>query len=307
MFAAAFTAISTMVPAPRARIGPMPAGRLALGFDFGTSGARCAALGTDGAAVFGESVSWGVARERSQTAADWVDALHALLDAVPADVRARVSRIAVSGTSATCLLCDSATREPSAGRGAPRMYDYSVAKQAPGGAGAQALKLIGEHAPPLHTTRGASSALAKLVAWHFEEPLRPGEVRLNIYVVLSRGVVRDAPSVLARHLAAAELAAPTHPRRCWLTRPSSSPHSCSTRRRRANRPSRATGTTRSRRAPASVKPRARRIRSATRAPAIGLGEVPGRLHWRCCSRRARAWLRWPPSRGQRLAVITPNP
>jgi len=169
--------VMTLVPAPTPRLGPMAAGDAALGFDFGTSGARCAALGADGSPLCDDvSLAWGAERERTQTAADWVEALHSLLDALPADVRSRVSRIGVSGTSATCLLCDATTRTPSEGRGAPRMYDFSVAKQAKGDAGARALELIGMVAPPLHVARGASSALAKLVAWHYEEPLRPNEV-----------------------------------------------------------------------------------------------------------------------------------
>jgi hypothetical protein len=181
MLASGFVATPAMaglVPAPAARIGRMPNGEAALGFDFGTSGARCAALGADGAPLCDDvSVEWGADRERLQSASDWVEALHALLDAVPSDVRSRVSRIGVSGTSGTCLLCDAATRTPSEGRGAPRMYDFNVGKQAPGDAGARALALIGAAAPPLHVARAGSSGLAKLVAWHFEEPLRPGEAR----------------------------------------------------------------------------------------------------------------------------------
>lgn len=174
----ATSAMAALVPAPAARIGRMAEGEVALGFDFGTSGARCAAIGADGAPLCDDvSVTWGAARERSQSAADWVEALHALLDAVPADVRSRVSRIGVSGTSGTCLLCDAATRLPSHGRGPPRMYDFNVAKQARGDAGARALELIGAAAPPLHVARAGSSGLAKLVAWHFEDPLKPGEAR----------------------------------------------------------------------------------------------------------------------------------
>ena len=55
------------------------------------------------------------------------------------------------------------TRTPAAGRGLPRMYDFSVSKQAAAGAGDAALQLIGEHAPPKHTVRSTSPAPAKLL------------------------------------------------------------------------------------------------------------------------------------------------
>lgn len=100
--------------------------------------------------------------------------MHSLLESLSADDRKRVARIAVSGTSGSVLLCDGATGEASS-RGC-RMYDFSVTKQAPGGSGDQAMDLLKEAAPAGHTACSPTSALAKVVAWHCEAELAPGEV-----------------------------------------------------------------------------------------------------------------------------------
>ena len=146
MAAAAGVAAS---PPPPPAIG---GDELALGFDFGTSGARCAVVDASGAVVCEPAAyAWGSDQERTQTAEAWVDALHSLLDALPAELCGRVRRIAVSGTSSSVVLCDRRDGTPAAGRGLPRMYDFSVSKQAAAGAGDAALQLIGEHAPAKHT------------------------------------------------------------------------------------------------------------------------------------------------------------
>ena len=158
MAAAAGVAAS---PPPPSAIG---GDELALGFDFGTSGARCAVVDASGAVVCEPAAyAWGGEQERKQTAEAWVDALHSLLDALPAELCGRVRRIAVSGTSSSVVLCDRRDGTPAAGRGLPRMYDFSVSKQAAAGAGDAALQLIGEHAPPKHTVSSPTSALAKLL------------------------------------------------------------------------------------------------------------------------------------------------
>ena len=147
------------------RARALAADELALGFDFGTSGARCALVDAEGKLVCSPpSFPWGE-RERQQTAADWVDALHSLLESVPPAQRRRVSRIAVSGTSSSVLLCDEVTGEPSSERGC-RMYDFNVVKQAAGESGEHAMALIRAAAPEAHTVRSPTSALAKVVAWH---------------------------------------------------------------------------------------------------------------------------------------------
>ena len=85
--------------APARQLSPLHGDALALGFDFGTSGVRCVVVNAEGCIIASpDGYMWGE-RERRQEATDWNDALHAQLDALPADARARVQRIAVSGTS----------------------------------------------------------------------------------------------------------------------------------------------------------------------------------------------------------------
>ena len=70
------------VPAPARKLTPLTDG-LALGFDFGTSGVRCAVVNAAGEIVASPaSYGWGK-KERCQEASDWVAALHAQLDALP--------------------------------------------------------------------------------------------------------------------------------------------------------------------------------------------------------------------------------
>ncbi|KAL1508702.1 hypothetical protein AB1Y20_004797 [Prymnesium parvum] len=163
----------TPTPAPPRGVEPLPAGALALGFDFGTSAARCALVDAEGSLVCSPPpYPWGD-RERQQTPAAWREALFALLESVPAAERRRISRIAVSGTSSSVVLYDAKSRRPSS-RGC-RMYDFNVNRQAAGTSGEEAMKLIHSVAPEGHTVRSPTSALAKVVAWHLEEPLSPEE------------------------------------------------------------------------------------------------------------------------------------
>ena len=140
--------MASAVPAPPRELTPLTgADEFALGFDFGTSSARCVVIdGTGAVRCEPEPYPWGE-RERTQRAVDLADALDSLLRSIPADVRGRLQRIAVSGTSGSVLLVDE-SGEAAAGRGDPRMYDFSVAKQAPGGSGAAALELLAAAARP---------------------------------------------------------------------------------------------------------------------------------------------------------------
>ena len=170
-------AAASVTPALPRTLSPISGDACALGFDFGTSGVRCAVVDASGEIVASPpGYAWGEAGERKQEAADWETALFSQLDALPADARARVSRIAVSGTSGSMLLVNGdGCGVPVASRGSPRMYDFSVSKQAAGGSGEAALALLRKCAPEGHTTRSATSALAKLLAYHFESPLGSDE------------------------------------------------------------------------------------------------------------------------------------
>ena len=168
-------AAASVVRAPPPTLAPLRTPELALGFDFGTSGARCVVLDAGGDVLCAPaSYAWGD-RERQQSAQGWIDALGALFDSIPADLRGRIARIAVSGTSGSAVLVDARSGEPAADRGLPRMYDFSVARQA-GEAGQRALELIAAYVPHAHVTRAPTSTLAKLLAWHSAAPLAEYEV-----------------------------------------------------------------------------------------------------------------------------------
>ena len=167
------TTSASVVPAPPRALKPITGDACALGFDFGTSGVRCAVVDAAGGIVASPAgYSWGD-KERNQSADDWKAALFSQLGDIPLAARQRIERIAVSGTSGSILLVEE-DGTPSRTRGNPRMYDFSVKKQA-GEAGAAALKLLEESTPEGHTVRSATSALAKLLAYHLEEPLTESE------------------------------------------------------------------------------------------------------------------------------------
>ena len=83
------------------------AGALALGIDFGTSGVRAIAIALDGTIAAATRLGFDSDRAGSGgLAADWRQLLFAAIAQLPADVRSRIGRIAIDGTSGTALLCD---------------------------------------------------------------------------------------------------------------------------------------------------------------------------------------------------------
>jgi len=165
-FALAFT------PAPPRTLSPMSNNSYALGFDFGTSGVRCVVIDAAGVIVAcPASKVWGAGREERQESDDWEVALFSQLESLPKEVRSRVSRIAISGTSGSVLLVSGdGCGEPVKSRGRPRMYNFSVTKQAAGDSGSLALALIAKYSPE-GTAHSATSSLAKMLAYHFDRPL----------------------------------------------------------------------------------------------------------------------------------------
>ncbi|MBD1823523.1 FGGY-family carbohydrate kinase [Cyanobacteria bacterium FACHB-DQ100] len=117
---------------------------LSLGIDFGTSGARAIAINSTGAITAQTSVT---------ASSDWNQMLWQLLDALPIEVRSRLSRIAINGTSSTVLLCDRA----GVAIAAPLLYNDAR--------GASVLEQIKAIAPAQHTVMSATSSLAKLLWW----------------------------------------------------------------------------------------------------------------------------------------------
>jgi D-ribulokinase len=122
---------------------------IALGIDFGTSGARLVAIDTD------RNVLWW--RTRAIYAGDWRSTLFALMRSVPAEIALRVSRIAIDGTSSTVVLCDECGQII----GTPLVYNDSR--------GVAVLDRVRSIAPANHTVIIATSSLAKLF-WLATQP-----------------------------------------------------------------------------------------------------------------------------------------
>jgi D-ribulokinase len=122
---------------------------VSLGIDFGTSGARLVAIDTD------RNVLW---RGRvAVSTQDWREQLFALIQAVPDPIKARVTRLAIDGTSSTVVLCD-AVGQPIF---APIWYNDTR--------GEVVLAELESIAPVGHTVISATSGLAKLL-WFARQP-----------------------------------------------------------------------------------------------------------------------------------------
>jgi D-ribulokinase len=122
---------------------------VSIGIDFGTSGARLVAIDTD------RNVLWWGGRELSVET--WRETLFALIRAVPPEIKLRVSRIAIDGTSSTVLLCDPDGRMV----GTPILYNDDRGKTQ--------LDRLREFVPAAHVALSATSSLAKL-CWLAAQP-----------------------------------------------------------------------------------------------------------------------------------------
>ena len=120
-----------------------------LGLDFGTSGARVCVLNEDKTVVHEDRIAY--PDVNGQTPEDWRVALNTLLRRLPAEVSARLQRIAIDATSASVLLCD-AELQPVA----PALLYHDARAQSQ----AEELK---KTAPVGHTVCSASSGLAKFL------------------------------------------------------------------------------------------------------------------------------------------------
>ena len=122
---------------------------VSLGIDFGTSGARLVAIDTDCNVIW-----WGA---RDLVAGQWRQVLFGLIQSVPIEIKSRVGRIAIDGTSSTVLLCDADGRLV----GTPILYNDDRAKSV--------LEQLGSIAPARHLVLNATSSLAKLY-WFASQP-----------------------------------------------------------------------------------------------------------------------------------------
>ncbi|TAD80561.1 MAG: carbohydrate kinase [Oscillatoriales cyanobacterium] len=125
---------------------------LALGIDFGTSGARAIAIDSAGqiaAAVRATDVD-GLS---TRSAIAWQAQLTALFDQLPLAIRRCLRAIAINGTSSTVVLCDRVGQILDQ----PLRYDDDR--------GRDQLAQIQAIAPRDHVTHSATSSLAKLLWW----------------------------------------------------------------------------------------------------------------------------------------------
>lgn len=127
---------------------------LFLGLDFGTTGARAMLIDDQNQIVAQAHCTYDI-----RDCFSWLRALQWLCASLPANLRQRISNIAIDGTSSTLLLCD-ASNTPLA---SPILYNDACATEQ--------LGLIAAHAPNGHTVRSATSSLAKLLYLRQRHPL----------------------------------------------------------------------------------------------------------------------------------------
>lgn len=125
---------------------------VALGIDFGTSGARAIALDTSGDILSQSRHSFSMGEVANPSA--WRQTLWTLLAGLDSFVLARVQRIAINGTSATVLLCHR-TLTPLT---TALLYSDTTARSE--------LPRLKEIAPAGSPTLSATSTLVKALWWH---------------------------------------------------------------------------------------------------------------------------------------------
>ncbi|MBI3433092.1 MAG: FGGY-family carbohydrate kinase [Hydrogenophilales bacterium] len=121
-----------------------------IGIDFGTSGARCCVINTEGAIIAEDTRDFGTL-EDYERAGIWREALWDLVATLPPAIRTQLSDIALDGTSGTVLACDEELNP----RHPPLLYndDRAVDEAA----------LIAKTAIPGHPAAAVTSGLAKVL------------------------------------------------------------------------------------------------------------------------------------------------
>ena len=141
-----------------------------VGFDLGTSGIRVSVIDEEWEELFSSSLPW----KEYDDVNSWLDGTHTLLERIPLTLRQQVQSICVSGTSASCLLIDATTGQPTS-RSKPRMYNYDVTTTEDG---IRAMSILDTCAPEKHTTRATTSSLAKLLTWNQQKNIDSKRERL---------------------------------------------------------------------------------------------------------------------------------
>jgi xylulokinase len=131
---------------------------LALGIDFGTSGARAIAIDQKGKIQAQSIVQFEATTTQSPTL--WQSAMETLLADLPVVLRQSLGAIAINGTSSTVLLCDGEGNPLTM----PLMYNDDRGKVV--------LERLRAYAPANHLALSATSSLAKLLWWLWADQIR---------------------------------------------------------------------------------------------------------------------------------------
>ena len=146
-----------------------------LGIDLGTSGAKFSLVSLDGKGKCSGRLKWHYEPELSGVFhQSWLDALHGFLknDIAPS-FRGGIQSICVSGTSGSVLLFD--IKEQKVSR-KPLMYDNNILSEPTQlNAASPAIMLLKTSCPVNTAAAAPTSTLAKLLFWHFTEPINPFE------------------------------------------------------------------------------------------------------------------------------------
>jgi D-ribulokinase len=124
--------------------------KIAVGIDFGTSGARAIAIGADRQIQAQAQLHYGDASDWNTV---WQTTLFTLIEQIPHFIRHNVGAIAINGTSSTVLLCDAQ------GQPVTQPLLYNDARSA------TVLETVRAIAPSNHTVISATSSFAKLMWW----------------------------------------------------------------------------------------------------------------------------------------------
>lgn len=122
-----------------------PLSCLALGLDYGTSGVRSCVIDSSTKNIVHEcSISWQALPNGGNVASSesWAVALQTLTREIPLELRKKLQRICISGTSSSALIYDSTNEVVSR---APRLYNYSVVAES--SAGQEAMEIIRRACP----------------------------------------------------------------------------------------------------------------------------------------------------------------
>ncbi len=124
-----------------------------IGIDFGTSGARSITINPEGTVIAETQFPFPPLTDPSEWVDLWKTALFEVIRQIPLNIRREINAIAINGTSATVLLCNSQGIPVDL----PILYNDSR--------GAVTLEWLKKIAPADHLVMSATSSLAKLIWW----------------------------------------------------------------------------------------------------------------------------------------------